>query len=89
MQPYVLRESSGVAASGGGSSDTGSSSDEAATRDGPPYTWGQLARKPVIVAAGVVWFGLFCLMVTVLALGFDTAAHCVWLNGVCYDRPEL
>ena len=68
-------------------SDTSSTSDDAIA--GPPYTWGQLAKKPIIVGLGALWVLCASLMVAVLVLGANTAAHCVWINGVCFDRPEL
>jgi len=31
---------------------------------------------------------LSALVITFLAIAADTANHCVWINGVCFDRPQ-
>ena len=69
--------------------DSTSSSQHSSAQDGPPYTWGQLAQKPVIIFAGVAWLVCFSLMIVAIGFGANTASHCVWLDGVCFDRPNL
>ena len=68
-------------------SDSASSIDDAAARGGPPYTWGELSAKPAVIGIGVIMVTCFALTVAVLAIGANTASQCVWINGVCFDRP--
>ena len=48
----------------------------------PPMT-------PVLVQAYIflnTW--MVALIITFIVLAVDTANHCVWINGVCFDRPQ-
>jgi hypothetical protein len=48
-----------------------------------------MAKKPGIVVLGLAWVTLWALIAAVLILQGNTAKHCVWINGVCFDRPGL
>lgn len=83
--PKVKTENMGTSSNHG--SDSSSTLDDAAVRDGPPYTWGQLAAKPLVVGIGVAMVTCFALTIAVLCIAANTASQCVWINGVCFDRP--
>merc|ERR1712216_617989 len=48
----------------------------------------QLIRKPVFWAYAILMTALGSLIITFIALAANTANHCVWINGVCFDRPQ-
>lgn len=48
----------------------------------------QLIRKPVFWAYAILMTALGSLIITFIALAAETANHCVWINGVCFDRPQ-
>ena len=39
-------------------------------------------------AYALLMTALGSLVITFIALAADTANHCVWINGVCFDRPK-
>jgi hypothetical protein len=39
-------------------------------------------------AYGFLMLSMGALIITFIALAADTANHCVWINGVCFDRPQ-
>ena len=48
----------------------------------PPMT-------PILVQAYIFlnsW--MLALIITFIVLAVDTANHCVYINGVCFDRPQ-
>merc|ERR1712216_156722 len=47
----------------------------------------ELCRRPVFWAYCFLQVALASLLITILALAVDSANHCVWINGVCFDRP--
>jgi len=54
---------------------------------GPPYTWREMARRPFAQCLGMIVVVLSALIVTVIAVAGTRAEKCVWIHGVCYDRP--
>ena len=39
-------------------------------------------------AYAILMTALGSLIITFIALAANTANHCVWINGVCFDRPQ-
>ena len=39
-------------------------------------------------AYAILMTALGSLIITFIALAAKTANHCVWINGVCFDRPQ-
>mmetsp|Transcript_2019 Transcript_2019/g.4744 ORF Transcript_2019/g.4744 Transcript_2019/m.4744 type:complete len:110 (-) Transcript_2019:207-536(-) len=54
--------------------------------DGPPYTWGKLASMRAFQIAGVFWAILFLFFWIVVGIAASNAQHCIYINGVCFDR---
>ena len=47
----------------------------------------ELAGRPVFWAYAVLNLALASLVVVFIALAANSANNCVWINGVCFDRP--